>query len=232
MENRLQATFMPRQSAVTGDAYVRPKGPTNFLMIIGVLLFLIVAGAWGGLFFYKSYLTKANEDKKASVETAIKNFEPELTNQLTVLKARMDAGKNLLNSHSALTLLFTLLELNTAQTVRFSQLDYQVSDDRKINLTLTGEARSYNAIAYQSDIFARLDHLKNPVFSGLSLNDQGTIGFKVTTEIDPSSLAYKKLVAGFVPPTQSTSTPAVTIGSTTAPAIGTTTAPTATSTRP
>ena len=34
MDNRLQATFMPRQAPGANDAYVRPKGPLNFLMAI------------------------------------------------------------------------------------------------------------------------------------------------------------------------------------------------------
>ncbi len=199
MENRLQATFMPRQTASAGEPYSRPKAAPNFFMLISVVVFIFAIVALGGVYAYKGILTKSNETKKASLEEAINNFEPELTRELTVLKARMDAGKTLISNHKAVSLLFTLLELNTAQTVRFSEFAYDVSDDKKINLTLKGEARSYNAIAYQSDIFSKLEPIKNPVFSNLTLGEQGTISFGVKAEIDPAFVSYKKLVEGFAP---------------------------------
>lgn len=208
MDNRFQATFMPRQAVVpgTGDAYARPKTPPNFLMIVGVLVFILVALALGGLFLYRSYVKASNEDKQARVEEAIKNFEPELTKELTVIKARMDAGKFLLENHKAVSLLFALLEANTAQTVRFSELTYTVNSDKKIDLTMKGEARTYHAIAFQSDVFSKLDSLKNPMFSNLAIDLKGMISFNVKAELDPSAVSYKKLVQGFVPPAEVTAT--------------------------
>ena len=68
MDNRLQATFMPRQTAVPGVTSARPKSPRNFFMTIGVLIFVLALVAMGGLYAYKSYITSANEDKKGEVE--------------------------------------------------------------------------------------------------------------------------------------------------------------------
>jgi len=196
MDNRLQATFMPRQSAVSGEAYVRPKGPPNFLMIIGVVIFILTSATIGALFFYKGYVEASNETKKTEVREAIENFEPELTKELTTLKARVDAGKYLVNNHSAVSVLFALLGLNTAQTIRFQSMDVSISQDKKITLSLQGESRSYNAIAFQSDIFSKVEYIKNPIFSNLSLGEDGVITFNVSAEIDPSAISYKKLFPG------------------------------------
>lgn len=193
MENRLQATFVPRQSVVPGgDLYARAKSPTNFLMVIGVTVCIIVIGAYGGLYFYKGHLKDTNDLKKTKVENEINNFEPELTKKLTTLRARLDTGKQLLDNHNALSLLFSLLEFNTAQTVRFNSFTYSIAD-KKIQIALQGEARSYNAVAYESDVFSTLAPLKNPVFSNLSLNEKGLIGFNVIAELDPSYVQYNKL---------------------------------------
>ncbi len=198
MDNRLQATFMPRQPAVSGDAYARPKGPHSFFKMIGVLVFVLALVAMGGLFAYKKYITGNNGEKQTKVEEAIKNFEPELTRELTILKARVDAGKGLLENHKAFSLLFTLLELNTAQTVQFNEFSFVVSPDKKIKLTMKGEARSYNAIAFQSDVFSKVEQFKSPMFTNLAINEQGIISFDFSAELDPAAVSYKKLTAGFV----------------------------------
>lgn len=198
MENRLQATFMPRQSSVTGDAYVRPKGPPNFLMLIGVIIFVLTLAIFGGLYFYQGYLNESNASKKAEVQDAINNFEPELTKELTLLKARVDAGKSLLSNHSAVSTLFSLIGVNTAQTVRFSSLKVDVAPDKKVSLQMQGEARSYNAIAFQSDVFSRVEYIKMPVFSNLVLDETGIITFNFASQIDPAAISYKKLYPGSV----------------------------------
>lgn len=225
MENRFQATFMPRQAPVpgTGDAYIRPKNPPNFLMIVGVTIFVLALLALGGLYLYRSFVMASNADKKAAVEEAIKNFEPELTKELTVIKARMDAGKYLLENHKAVSLLFKLLEANTAQTVRFNEFSFTVLPDRKIDLTMKGEARTYNAIAFQSDVFSKIEQIRSPLFSNLSIDEKGLISFSVEAELDPTVVSYKQLVKNFVLPT-------LLPIATTTPTTATTTPSTATST--
>ncbi len=204
MDNRLQATFMPRQSAPSGEAFERRKSPPNFFMLAGVVLFLIVLGLTGGLYAYKNVLTKGNEAKRAAIQDAIRNFEPELTKELTSLKSRMDAAKTLVQNHKAFSLLLGLLEMNTAQTVRFSDFSYAVAPDNKISLSMRGESRTYNAIAFQSDVFSKVPQLKNPMFKNLSLDDKGVISFNVTAELEPSAVAYSRIVsptAPILPPT-------------------------------
>lgn len=216
MDNHLQATFMPRQPAVSGDAYTRPKSAPSFFRMIGILVFVLALVAMGGLFAYKKYITGSNGEKQAKVEEAIKNFEPELTRELTIIKARVDAGKNLLENHRAFSLLFTLLEINTAQTVQFNEFSFDVAPDKKIKLTMQGEARSYNAIAFQSDVFSKVEQFKNPMFTNLAIDERGIISFDFSADIEPSAVSYKKLAANFA------SLPA---------AVATTTQLTATSTR-
>lgn len=205
MDNRLQATFMPRQAAVAGGGYVRPKGH-HWFMTLGIVIFLLVGASYGGLYFYKDYVKKNNEEKQKKVQTAVSNFEPELTKELTLLKARIDVGENLIKNHRAFSRFLTLLEKNTVQTVQFTELAYDISEDNKVLLSMTGDSRSYNAIAYQSDVFSRVPQIKAPVFSGLSVNDKGVISFKVTAELDSSAISYAELFANGANPAFATTT--------------------------
>jgi len=199
MDNRLQATFMPRQTTPGGDAYERRKSPPNFFMLAGVGIFLIVLALGGGLYVYKGVLTSSNEAKRASIQEAIRDFEPELTKELTALKTKIDAGKALIQNHKAFSLLLGLLEMNTAQTVRFNEFSYTAGPDNKISIAMRGEARTYNAIAFQSDVFSKIPQVKNPMFTNLSLDEKGVISFSVAADLDPSVLSYSRLVSPSAP---------------------------------
>lgn len=198
MENRLQPTFIPHRPNTPGDPYARPRS-SNSLMLIAVAIFALVLAAYGGLYFYRDQLTVSNDQKKAQIEEVIRNFEPELTKELSSLKARIDAGDKLLKNHKAFSLFLALLEINTAETISFNDLTYTVAED-DISLKLQGVSETYNAIAFQSDIFSRLDPIKSPVFSDLNLNEEGLITFNVEAKLDPSAVSYSKLVEAFLPP--------------------------------
>ena len=148
----------------------------------------------------------------------------------------MDAGKSLLDNHKAVTLLFTLLEINTAQTVQFKEFSYIVGADKKIKLAMKGEARSYTAIAFQSDVFSKIEQLKNTMFTNLFIDEKGIITFDFSAEVDPSVVAYKKLfpdgASVMAPAPIDVTTPAPTLpnGTSTVPTTSTSTAPVSTGT--
>jgi len=228
MENRFQTSFIPKRPIVSGGSqFIKPKGPPSFFIIIGVVVFLITMGVFGGLYFYKKSLTTANEAKKQQIQTAIKNFEPELTRQLTVLKTRVDSSKQLLGNHIAVSSLLKLLETNTTQAVRFSEMSFSISLDQasggqKMGMSLKGEASNYNTVAFQSDVFTKNDNFKSPVFSDFNLNDKGVILFNVRADIDPKIILYKQGIIAVPPasvsnPPVATSTEAISTEATSTP---------------
>jgi len=56
------------------------------------------------------------------------------------------------------------------------------------------EAQSYNALAEQSDIFAKDTFLKNPQFFGFDLAENGNIKAKFTATVDPTLISYQKKI--------------------------------------
>lgn len=205
MENRLQTSFMPKRPIVGGGpAPIRQKSPPSFLMIIGVLIFIFTLGLFGGLWWYEGSLVRSNEAKRLQIENEIRNFEPELTRELTVLKTRIDSGKQLLSNHIAFSSVLGLLETITAKSVRFSEMTFTSSPDAvtresKMTLALKGESDSYVSVAFQSDLFAKHENIRNPIFSDLNLNEKGFVGFAVKADIVPTSVLYKNTISGSAP---------------------------------
>lgn len=225
MENRFQTSFIPKRPVVAGaNDIVRRKGPPSFLLIVGVLVFIVALAATGGLFLYKRTLAASNEQKKLQIEDAIRDFAPELTSQLTVLKSRIDSGKSLLGNHVAFSSVLNLLEVGTAKTVRFTDMTFTytvdpVTREQKVNINMKGEAQTYAAVAFQSDMFSKNENLRNPVFSDLNLNDRGLVIFNVKADLNPKSILYKNFVSGASSQNNSAnSAAATTVTGTTTPA--------------
>jgi hypothetical protein len=237
MENRLQTSFMPKRPVVGGGMEsLRQKSPPSFLMIIGVVVFVITLAGFGGMYWYKGSITASNEVKKQQIQDAIKNFEPELTKQLTVLKTRIDSGKQLLGNHIAFSSVLGLLESITTKTVRFTEMTFDSSTEpqtkaQKVSIAMKGESQNYAAVAFQSDLFAKNENIKSAVFSDLNLNDKGMVVFTAKADIIPSSILYKKTLpeTEIMPAEEALVLPPTTVATTTA---STTPAKKATTTRP
>lgn len=204
----IQPSFIPKGQTMSG-APMRAREKTGIFTIITGFIFVLVLAGYGGTWFYKGHLIASNEEKKTQIEEEIKSFDTDLTRELTDLKLRLDSGERLLQSHTALSNFFTLLESITAQTVRFSSFDFKI-DSGKYIVTMKGESLTYTAAAFQSDVFAKNPYLISPIFSNLNIDDKGVISFDVKTEVDPKIISYMELVKknspatpAVVPPTAS-----------------------------
>ncbi len=206
MENRFQTSFIPKRPIVSGGGeFVRQKNPPSFFMIIGVAIFVIALALFGGLYFYKKSLTAGNEEKKQKVEQAIKNFDPELTRELTILKTRIDSSKRLLSKHVSFSTLLGDLEENTARAIRFTDLTFAVAldpmtNEEKMSLSLKGESQAYRSIAFQSDVFSKNKIFRSAIFSDINLNEKGLIVFSVKADVNPTPILYKETVLPSIEP--------------------------------
>lgn len=215
----IQPSFIPRGTSSSGPL-ARPKQRMGFFTTIAVVVFIVVALAYGGLWFYKGHLTASNNEKKAIVEEEINSFDSDVTRQLTTIKQKLDLSKKLLNNHVAVSSFFTLLENITAQTVRFSELDLLAVPGEEYSIIMKGESISYAAAAFQSDIFAKNQYLISPIFSNLNINEKGIIGFDVRADLNPKVVSYTELVHKTLAPAPVISEPIV---STTSPSASSTT---------
>jgi hypothetical protein len=101
-------------------------------------------------------------------------------------------------------------------------LSYSTDDTGKISFDLKGQSYSYNAIAFQSDVFSKVSQIQAPVFSGLVLDDKGVISFNVKAGLDASALKYSnqfknEVVAPVSVPVATTSPTSLQKSTTTAP---------------
>lgn len=235
MDPKFQTSFIPKKPMIPGSMGVPTKKPTNILSTISIFLVVVTILLSAGAFLYEKKLVRDNEEKKQKIESEIKTFDPALTNQLTLLKSRVDAAKELLKNHLALTNFFNLLNENTVSTIQFKDFSYTGGPGKPLIVKLSGQAKSFNDLIFQSDTILANPNLKNVVFSGFDLDKNGNVIFMMDAEINQSYISYQKMLDGLassvpetvVPPVASESTSAVGT-STTSGAVGTSTATTTT----
>lgn len=189
METKFQTSFIPKVSLAPteGDAL---KKSVNFFSFIATLIFIISALSAGGAYVYLGYLKKSQETVKTNLEKNIKAFEPQTIETYVRLSSRLNAAHTLLSKHISLSNVFDYLSDATLKTVRFNDFKYQLEGNGNISLTMNGEARNYNAVAYQSQVFGQKRDLKNLIFSDLDLDEKGNVVFKLSSDIEPTFAYY------------------------------------------
>lgn len=229
MEPKFQSSFIPKGpiASSTSSVTTRVKRPRTILGLISTIVFFLSVLAAIGVFGYKFYLEYSVKNMALELEAAKASIEEETVKEIMRLNNRILATEDLIDSHSVLSPLFSYLEASTLKNVRFTEFVYSANDGPMV-LSMKGEARGYAALAQQAEIFKKNKDFKNPVFSDLTLDDEGNVVFTFTTEINPNYLSYGREVERLnsslprVVPSASSS-PATSTPATTTPRTSTTT---------
>ena len=194
---QFQTSFIPKKASVIEPPTQGIGGRSiNLFAVIALFVFLSTVGLSAYVFFYKSHLIAVISDMNVSLAAAKKSFEPEFIDEAARLNARIDAAKELINIHQATSPLFDILEKKTLESVRFLDFNFNALSEGAVTLTMTGEAKSFNAVALQSDVFGAERSFKDPVFSNFTLSESGNVVFNFNTKIEPELLLYRETVLG------------------------------------
>jgi len=192
MEPNFQTSFIPKKPIVREHA--TPPRSVGFFTVISVLIVFTVLVATGGLYFYKELVTKNIANMQNALSLARNRFEPAKIAELKVLDKRLAASSEILSKHIAITPIFEALQAVTMKTVQYTEFNYDFGGEGngKILVHLSGVATSYSTLALQSDLFATKNkNIIDPVFSNLSLNENGQVTFDLDFAVDPSFIDYK-----------------------------------------
>lgn len=172
------------------------KSPLVFVNIVagGILVLAVLAS--GGMFLFKTYTEQSIVSKRQSLDRQRAAFEPSTIEELLRLDKRINASQTLLKSHTALSLFFDDLESRTGENVRFKNFKYESTGQGKFAVTMGGTAKSFNAVALQSDSFGKSSIIKDPIFSGLNLDQNGEVVFDFAAVVDPTRINYAAYLAG------------------------------------
>lgn len=215
----IPTSFVPKQPLETQRRKMQPGD--NLLLLGSLLIFgasLVTAGA---VFGYQQYLNSVIEYKG----TQLVAYEAEISSDVVETYIRLDkrftSSRTLLDNHVALSYFFEELEKTTLKNVRFNGLIIDVAEDRTAKVTLDGVARNFNTLAAQSNEVADNPMFKRAIFADIGPNEDGTIGFSLTSELERGSiiLAMPSATEPAAPVEEEAAVEPVSTGTTTAPAF-------------
>lgn len=194
METKFQTSFIPKTTLdpIASNTVHKPIG---FFSFIASIIFFITVLVAGGAFGWNKYLENSKANTKNNLERNIKSFEPQTLDEYVRLNNRIDSAKTLLASHVAVSYIFDFLQEQTIQSVKFTDFKYETGPDGVATLSMNGQAKSYNAVAYQAEVFGKERALRTPLFSNLDLDTFGNVIFNFTTKIDPGFVTYTRKAA-------------------------------------
>ncbi len=189
MDKEFQTSFIPKKTIEQRPKSIKSGG--GLLNVFAFIIFLASIISVGGAYFYRNGIRSDIETYKVSLQRARAAFEPSLITELQILDKRLNAATSILDKHIAVSPIFVLLQDLTLPTVRYSDFSY-VIDERTnlVNMQLKGEARGYNHIALQADLFSKNKFIKNPIFSDFTLDQIGNVDFNLSFSVDRSLVTY------------------------------------------
>ncbi len=195
MNNEFKTTFIPKKKlAVARDEKNVKITKKNSLMgLLAGLLFVTALVSVIGVYLYKASIASGLKNKIESINRAEKAFEPTVILALKKLDIRLRAATDLLDKHVAISDFFDSFGESTLPSVSFSNFSF-VYNEEAPEVSMVGEAKSYLAIAQQSDLFEKNQYIQNHIFSDFQLTETGRVSFSLSFTLNPELIRYGRKI--------------------------------------
>jgi uncharacterized protein YlxW (UPF0749 family) len=191
MSNEVPApSFVPKKDRLSSvrSREIAVVRTINILFSISLIIFFLsVIGAVLS-YLYSQYTESTLQAQKQRLEQAKEEYDPETVELLTRFDTRLQSVRQLLNNHIMMTPVFAELSKYTTTAVSLENFDSTVTQAGGLKVTGKGVASSYEALAVQSDTFAKSSYIVNPIFTNLTRDEEGVVNFDYSVEFRPELL--------------------------------------------
>ncbi len=153
------------------------------LWILSIALALIVAGAYGYIYFLTNRIEGEIKGKETQIEE-IKRGIAEKERYVESTSKKISDFRMILEEQKNVVRIFSVVEGMTHPSVWFNSFSFETSTGKA---SLTGEARDFTALGQQIMIARDFSGLNNPSFSNIRETESG-VGFSLSFEINPQIL--------------------------------------------
>ena len=190
MQERVKTSFIPKASLKVERSESVRKTTFGVVNTAAAVILIAAILAAIGIFFFEQFTKSSIENKRASLDRARAAFQPATIKELSRLDSRLLVGASLLSSHTAPSLLFDFIEQETLSSVRFRDFSYGETGPGRVVLSMSGEARSFNAVALQSDAFGKSQVFSEVIFENLNIDETGNVVFNFSAVVNVDEIAY------------------------------------------
>jgi hypothetical protein len=195
MDTDFQTSFIPKRP-LAEERVTRPKSVSVFLFV-GVIFFIASVASAGFVYIYKTSIEKNVEQMKKDLQTAGEVFEGDFLTELERTDKRINSAGEVLSNHLILSPIFEALSQVTLRSIQFTKFGYTIVSTPapgRIDVQMSGKSQGYTPIALQSDALAGNKYIKNPIFSNLTLDEQGNVIFNLNFSVDPKFVLFGEVL--------------------------------------
>lgn len=187
-----------------------PAGPatrrfsTDVTGVFGFFAYMVLVVAFVsalGVFFYNRILVADQVAKDAALAKAEATIDPTTVEGFVRLRNRLNNGGTLFKKHVAFSNFFTSLETLLPATARFSSLHLSLDSSGIPKIEGSGIAKNFNALAAVSTAFAADGHIKDAIFSKISINKDNSVSFELSAKLDQKTITFMPSAPTAVPST-------------------------------
>lgn len=192
-----KVSFIPKGSLIREESFLERRRPRSVIGFIAVSVFVLSVSAYIVLYYYNSSLTQVIVDKTTEIRKLQKEFNdaPEV-GEAKVFRARTDLARELLDSHTVVSPVFSFISKNTVGSILYEKFSFRLAQEGP-TLELSGEAPSYSSLAYQTDVFRKqTKELSSFSVKDIALTKFGSVTFTFALVFNPNYLSYVKNASG------------------------------------
>lgn len=186
----IPTSFVPHPEAVNHRGTYFSSSFVVSLFAYGFFVFVFALAI--GVFFYGRVLDASLATKDANLAAAQNSIDAATLQSFVQLQNRLNASEQLLSNHIAVSGFFTALGVVLPSNVRFSTLHIAV--DTAKNATKVdgaGVAKSLNTLSVASAAFAKNEHIKDVIFSKITINKDGSVSFGFSATVDSKLITFQ-----------------------------------------
>lgn len=194
----IPTSFVPHSSGAPAQRFRNDVvGAFGFFAYTVLGMVFIVAL---GVFFYDRFLVANKSAKDKELVTAESKIDTATVESFVRLRNRLNTSRVLLDKHIALSRFFSALETSLPASVRFSSLHISLDTSGTPKIEGTGIAKSFNALAAASTALTVDGHIKDAIFSKISVTKDSTVSFGLVATLDPKLMVFSPRVTASTEP--------------------------------
>ena len=196
MDKEFKTTFIPKKNLAQSTPQVkRTSKGKSIIGFVAFLLFITAVVSSIGVYVYKVRVATVMNSRNESIKKAGKAFEPTAILALKKLDIRLQAATELLDQHIALSDFFGSFAESTLPSVAYNDFSFTYTSEGSPEIQMTGDAKTYLAIAQQSELYEKNRFIENHIFSDFALNDVGSVAFSLDFTLKKDLLRFGRTSA-------------------------------------
>lgn len=191
----IKINLMPKKEQdVSGGEAGRP-----FYFSIVLVIFAISSLAYLGIYSYNTFFLKkqlgAAEKKNADIQREIDNSATAEDLSATIVAiTKGKSVRSILSAHYYGSNIYELLEKLSIKNISYNKFSQKIIGDNAIDVSVSGEADSYNTLAKQLIVFKKSKEIKGIVFKEASMGKDAKVPFSVILTFDQNIIAARPII--------------------------------------